>query len=92
MKDLIEKYVGKKALINCLDAIMVEVTIMDVKERWGRVRYLVSPTVGNGSVWIEHLRIPDLDVQEKEITTVLKRGKLHPYSENCECGDCLYGK
>ena len=67
MKEKIDKYVGKKAFISCLNAIKVEVTIMDIKERWGRLRYLVSPTSGDGSVWVESLSIPDLDIQIKEI-------------------------
>lgn len=52
MKELIEKYVGKKATIFC-GGLSVEVTIIDVKTSYGRDRYKVTPVAGKGEVWVE---------------------------------------
>lgn len=66
MKEKIAKYVGKGAIVN-LQGLRVAVKILDIKERWGRLRYLVSPLSGSGEIWVEHLSIPELDINEKII-------------------------
>lgn len=33
--------------------ITFEVEVEDVKEQWGRVRYLVRPVAGSGATWTE---------------------------------------
>ncbi len=52
MKELLNKWVNRKVDIN-LGGLLVSVVIMDVKERWGRVRFLVSPVAGKGTIWVE---------------------------------------
>ena len=56
MKNLIEKYVGKKATIFAA-GLKVEVTITDVKTSYGRDRYLVTPVAGAGEVWVESVTL-----------------------------------
>lgn len=52
MKELIEKYVDKKATINTV-GLTVEVVIKDVKMSYGKARFLVAPVAGEGSIWVE---------------------------------------
>ena len=52
MKDDIQKYVGKTGLIQ-VRSLKVEVLIKDVKNTYGRNRYLISPIRGSGEMWIE---------------------------------------
>lgn len=56
MKELIEKYVGKKATINCF-GLQVEVEIKDVKVAYGQERYKVTPISGKGEVWVEKVSL-----------------------------------
>lgn len=53
MKELIDKYVGKKATVVCDLSLTIEVKILDVKMSYGRERYLVTPVAGSGEVWVE---------------------------------------
>jgi hypothetical protein len=46
--------VGKTAYL-WIDELKVEVTVLDVKQAWGRVRYLVTPTKGEGEKWTEYI-------------------------------------
>jgi hypothetical protein len=39
------------------NGLTVAVTIVDVKQAWGRLRYQITPVVGRGKVWVEHLQI-----------------------------------
>lgn len=59
MKELIDKYVGKKATIDCQSpkGMTVNVTITDVKISYGTERYLVSPVEGKGAVWVEKVSL-----------------------------------
>lgn len=52
MKELIEKYVGKKATI-FVGGLSVEVNVTDVKMSYGKERFKVSPVAGKGEVWVE---------------------------------------
>lgn len=53
MKELIDKYVGKKATVVCDLSLTIEVKILDVKMSYGRERYLVTPVAGSGERWVE---------------------------------------
>lgn len=56
MKELIEKYVGKKGTIDA-GGLKVEVEILDVKLAWGKERYEVQPVAGSGKVWVESITL-----------------------------------
>lgn len=56
MKNLIEKYVGKKGTIR-LGLLTIEVKITDVKEAYGKTRYQVEPVSGSGSAWVEDVTL-----------------------------------
>ena len=36
-----------------LGGLVVEVTVIDVKNSYGRDRYLISPVSGTGEIWVE---------------------------------------
>lgn len=62
MKDLIEKYVGKRALIadgrmHGFQGLQYEVLIKDVKVTWNRERFLVTPVAGRGECYVENLTL-----------------------------------
>lgn len=38
-----------------LNGLNVEVKILDVKQSYGKVRYLVTPVAGSGQVWVERV-------------------------------------
>lgn len=52
MKELLEKWYHKKVSV-FLGGLSVECVILDIKERWGKNRFLVSPVCGKGEVWVE---------------------------------------
>ncbi len=56
MKNQLEKYVGKIAIIN-EDGLKFEVEVKDIKTSYGRMRYLVSPVSGTGERWVEILTL-----------------------------------
>lgn len=56
MKELIEKYLGKKATV-FLGGLKVEVKIVDVKTSYGRDRFQITPTAGSGEVWVESVTL-----------------------------------
>ena len=56
MNELIQKYVSKVAVIK-VGGLHVKVIVEDVKERWGRTRFLVSPVEGTGAVWVESVSL-----------------------------------
>lgn len=37
--------------------LTVGVTVIDVKQSYGRTRYLVSPLAGKGEIWVEQVTI-----------------------------------
>lgn len=52
MKELFEKYMNKKAYA-FLGGLKVEVTITNIKQVWGKERFLITPISGSGAVWTE---------------------------------------
>jgi len=54
MKELLEKWYHKKVHIR-LGSLIVAVVVLDVKQTWGKIRFLVSPEVGKGEMWVENL-------------------------------------
>ena len=44
--------IGKTGIIYA-HGMNVQVTIVDVKQSYGRIRYLVTPVAGSGQVWTE---------------------------------------
>ena len=56
MKELISQYVGKKGYVY-LEGLKVEVEILDVKNAYGNIRYLIKPVAGEGEVWKEDVKI-----------------------------------
>ena len=57
MKNKIEKFVGKKGYIVIIGGMMVDVKIKDVKNSYGRTRYLVTPVQGSGEAWVENITL-----------------------------------
>lgn len=58
MKNIIYKFVGKKGTIFA-GGLRVEVEIKDVKNSYGRDRYLVTPVAGSGEVWVESVTVAE---------------------------------
>jgi hypothetical protein len=58
MKELINEYVGKEAVV-VLGGLDVKVNIVDVKFSWGNKRFQVEPVYGNGRVWVERVELLD---------------------------------
>ena len=52
MKNLFEKWLNKKVTV-VLHELQASVVVVDIKEVWGRVRFLVSPVSGKGESWVE---------------------------------------
>lgn len=52
MKEQIEKYVGKDGSI-LLNDMRINVRVIDVKESYGKMRWLVTPLSGMGQTWTE---------------------------------------
>lgn len=50
------QYVGMVASVQ-VESWIVPMKIVDVKESWGRLRFLVTPIHGTGTAWIEEQRI-----------------------------------
>ena len=47
--------IGQQRTIDC-GSLTIDVTILDVKQSYGRTRYLVAPIAGHGSQWVETVR------------------------------------
>ena len=56
MREEIEKYVGKTGTI-VLNGLTIRVKIQDVKNSYGRDRYLITPIEGAGVVWVESVSL-----------------------------------
>lgn len=50
------KAINKQATLR-VEGFEVEVTIYDVKQSYGNVRYYVSPVNGSGEAWVDESRI-----------------------------------
>lgn len=55
MKDLINKWCGKNAQIY-IGGLLVDVIVKDIKQSYGRTRFLVAPVSGNGEIWVEQIK------------------------------------
>jgi len=40
-----------------IGGMYVEVQILDIRETWGNVQYLISPVTGSGSIWVFGSRV-----------------------------------
>jgi hypothetical protein len=40
-----------------MDKLEIEIEILDVRQRWGTLDYLIAPVAGNGTTWVEARRI-----------------------------------
>lgn len=49
------KLIGKHATIY-IGGLNIEVTVSDVKTSYGKLRYLVTPFSGTGSIWVESIQ------------------------------------
>jgi hypothetical protein len=56
MEETLEKYVGKIATI-FTGGLTIKIKILDVKNTYGRDRYLITPVEGSGTVWVEKVTI-----------------------------------
>lgn len=56
MKNLIEKYVNKKATI-AQNRMRFNVIIKDVKMNYGKELFLVAPEKGEGEAWIAEVKL-----------------------------------
>ena len=58
MKKLLEK-IGKEALVQMTSSgkqfVNVRGLILDIKQSYGRTRYLIRPVAGEGEMWVENL-------------------------------------
>lgn len=52
MKELVIQFVGKEGTIR-LGGLKVLVKILDIKQVYGKNRFLVTPVAGSESVWVE---------------------------------------
>lgn len=63
MKDLLNKYVGKRFYMP-LEGLTVAVEALDVKEAWGSTLIYVQPLMGAGKIWVKESRL------KEEINTI----------------------
>lgn len=61
------KYIGKRATVSGSGTTKFEVEIVDVKERWGILRFLVTPVAGSGESWVEHVNMMNERITTEEI-------------------------
>ena len=54
MQELLQKWYHRKVHIK-LGGLTISVVVLDIKERWGKIRWLVSPEAGKGEVWVESI-------------------------------------
>lgn len=57
MKEYLDK-IGRRGEIS-LGQLRIIVTILDVKQAWGQIRWLVSPVEGSGAQWVESITLTD---------------------------------
>lgn len=65
MRKEIEQFVGKKGEVFA-GGMTVKVEVKDVKQSYGRTRYLITPIAGSGEVWVENVKIDDKSKKGKE--------------------------
>ena len=49
--------IGKTGRVHDGDGLTFEVKIIDAKQSYGRLRYLVTPISGTGERWVENVTI-----------------------------------
>ena len=59
-KELFEKYVNHEFQVKT-DIGLVDCTILDAKQSYGNIRFLVSPIMGSGSAWVDISRLQGVD-------------------------------
>lgn len=53
MKELLQK-IGKQANYE-INGLTVAVKVLDIKQSYGKIRYLITPIKGEGETWVEQL-------------------------------------
>ena len=56
------QYIDKQGTIR-LGGLTVAVVVMDVKLSYGKPRFLVTPTLGEGTVWVEAVKLFPTDTE-----------------------------
>ncbi len=51
--------IGKTALLRT-EGFLVHITINDVKQPYGNIRYYVTPVRGSGSAWVDESRVTNI--------------------------------
>jgi hypothetical protein len=59
----LQSYIGQTALLSS-DKLRFAVLIVDAKMAYGSIRLLVTPEVGEGTVWVDSSRI---HIERKEV-------------------------
>lgn len=52
------RYIGRKGTIRGAGDLKFEIEVVDVKQRWGIVRFEVRPIAGFGRAWVEQVEFP----------------------------------
>jgi hypothetical protein len=52
--------IGKFADYNKIDGVSFAVEIINTRERFGDVDYLIAPLSGSGSVWVSHWSVKNV--------------------------------
>lgn len=55
----LKEFIGKHGTIE-LSGLTIKVMVRDIKETWGRTRYLVTPVAGSGEIFVENIRISEV--------------------------------
>lgn len=56
LAQVVEKYLNKKANLK-VDGITIEVTVMDVRYSYGKIRFGVTPIAGSGIGYFEDVTL-----------------------------------
>lgn len=51
------QYIKNKTGTIWINGLSIEVTILDIREVWGTIHYLITPIDGSGSVWVNASRV-----------------------------------
>lgn len=46
------------------NGLAIEVIVKDIKQAYGRIRYLIAPVSGQGEVWVEELFNIDEEIRK----------------------------
>lgn len=53
----LSEHIGKTCSYKTPNGLLVECVIEDTKQEWGRIRYAITPTRGQGTAWVEDVII-----------------------------------